>query len=437
MGINNNIRSSFFWLHDHLKGGQIRKHFNEIRFLLNNYNSPVAIKKRAGLLQDIIDHALLTTPFYQHLINRKSIQDFPVINKSLIKENFDKFRSESFKSKPFIKMTTSGSTGTPFTVYQDIRKKLRNYADTLYFAELAGYMLGHKLYYLKIWSENNKISKLQAYMQNMQPVDVIKLDDKILSEMIRSIESNKRPKGFLAYASAFDAVVKYLNQTGSSPVKGNIRSAIAISESLSPYTRTEMSKYFNTSVVSRYSNLENGILAQQCAQSDEFHINAASYHIEIFDINKDQPVEQGTMGRIVVTDLFNYAMPLIRYDTGDVGILSNKSSCSFATPVLTRLEGRKLDLLYDTAGNLISSYLVYKNMWKYTEINQYQLIQEGRKEYKFKININGSFSREKELVHEFKSYLGEDADFKIEYVSEIPLLASGKRKKIVNNYNKI
>ena len=69
--------------------------------------------------------------------------------------------------------------------------------------------------------------------------------------------------------------------------------------------------------------------------------------------------------------------------------------------------------------------------------DRYQLIQEGRKEYKFKININGSFSREKELVHEFKSYLGEDADFKIEYVSEIPLLASGKRKKIVNNYNKI
>jgi phenylacetate-CoA ligase len=129
-------------------------------------------------------------------------------------------------------------------------------------------------------------------------------------------------------------------------------------------------------------------------------------------------------------------LPLIRYDTGDVGILSNKSSCNFATPVLTRLEGRKLDILYDTAGNLISSYVVYKNMWKYTEIIQYQLIQEGKKEYKFKINMKGSFAREKELVREFKSYLGEDADFNVEYVSEIPLLASGKRRKIVNNYIK-
>ena len=437
MGTNSaNIRSTAFWLHDYIKRSPIGKHFNEISFLLENFTSPVAVKKRDSLLQLIIDHAVSTTPYYQHFGSDKSILDFPVVNKNLIRDNFEKFRSEPFKSKPFIRMTTSGSTGTPFTVYQDLNKKHRNFADTLYFAKMAGYAIGDRLYYLKIWSENNKISKLQEWMQNIQPVDVIKLDEKVLSGLIRSIENNKRSKGFLGYASAFDGLVQYLNKTGSSPVKGNIRSAIAISESLSPDTRREMNKYFSTNVVSRYSNLENGILAQQCSQSDEFHVNAASYYMEIFDLNKDEPVEPGTLGRIVVTDLFNYALPLIRYDTGDIGMLSNESSCTFTTPVLTRLEGRKLDLLYDTAGNLISSYVVYKNMWKYTEIIQYQLIQEGKKEYKFKINIKGSFAREKELIREFKSYLGEDADFNIEYVSEIPLLASGKRKKIVNNYIK-
>jgi phenylacetate-CoA ligase len=430
------MRNQLFWLQDTLKGKPLRNHLNEIDTILHQYASEESNVLRKKLLSNILTHAISSTAYYKKLTITPEIEYFPVVNKNIIRENLAEFRSVTYKDKPSVKMTTSGSTGTPFTVFQDLNKKSRNYADTLFFAKMAGYELGHKLYYLKIWSENNKISRLKAWMQNIQPVDVIKLDEKILSDLIRSIESNKRSKGFLGYASAFDVMVQYLNKTGSSPVKGNIRSAIAISESLSPDTRREMNKYFSTNVVSRYSNLENGILAQQCSQSDEFHVNAASYHLEIFDLNKDQPVEPGLLGRIVVTDLFNYALPLIRYDTGDVGILSNKSSCNFATPVLTRLEGRKLDILYDTAGNLISSYVVYKNMWKYTEIIQYQLIQEGKKEYKFKINMKGSFAREKELVREFKSYLGEDADFNVEYVSEIPLLASGKRRKIVNNYIK-
>jgi phenylacetate-CoA ligase len=71
-------------------------------------------------------------------------------------------------------------------------------------------------------------------------------------------------------------------------------------------------------------------------------------------------------------------------------------------------------------------------MWQYTDIIQYQLIQEGQKEYLMKININGTFTRETKLIQELKSYLGEDAVLRVEYVSEIPLLSSGKRKMIVN-----
>jgi phenylacetate-CoA ligase len=62
------------------------------------------------------------------------------------------------------------------------------------------------------------------------------------------------------------------------------------------------------------------------------------------------------------------------------------------------------------------------------------LIQEGEKDYIFKINADKSFHREAQLVSEFKSYLGSDANFIVEYVDEIPLLASGKRRKLVNNY---
>lgn len=74
-------------------------------------------------------------------------------------------------------------------------------------------------------------------------------------------------------------------------------------------------------------------------------------------------------------------------------------------------------------------------MWQYTEINQYQLVQYGAKDYLFKVNMDGSFKRESQLIEEFKKFLGPDANFKVEYVDEIPLLASGKRKKIANTYH--
>ena len=75
------------------------------------------------------------------------------------------------------------------------------------------------------------------------------------------------------------------------------------------------------SVYARYSNIENGIIAQQNQNKDDYLINSASYHIDIYSLQNDSLLKHGELGRIVVTDFFNKGMPLIKYDTGDVGRL--------------------------------------------------------------------------------------------------------------------
>lgn len=138
------------------------------------------------------------------------------------------------------------------------------------------------------------------------------------------------------------------------------------------------------------------------------------------------------MGRIVVTDYFNKAMPLIRYDTGDIGIckiINNK-------PYLTSIEGRKTDLIYNTKDEPLSVHIVSNTLWEFKELKQYQFIQYEKSSYLLKINFKGVFSREKELEFKLKKYLGADADIKFEYVTEIPVLNSGKRRCIVNEYLK-
>ena len=417
-----------------LQGAVVKKHCRDIKKLLEG-GAAITEKLKLQKLNELLQHAVSSTTFYQQYKNNISLQSFPVINKNIIRENFEAFTSAAFSKEQQVPTVTSGSTGTPFKVLHHADKKKRNSADTMYFAQRAGYTIGDRLVYLKIWSANNKKTKLLGWMQNVMPVDVIAFNDNQVQALIKKMESDTSTFAFLGYSSALELVCRYLDKNTFHKIKTKLSSAISMSETLNEYTKTTIEKYFGVPVYSRYSNLENGIIAQQVpGHYNRYLINTASYVVEIFKMDEDVLVNDGELGRIVVTDLYNYAMPLIRYDSGDTGILSPERD-SAGNSYLETVEGRKLDLLYATDGSLVSSYIVYKNMWQYTEIIQYQLIQYGAKNYLFKINMEGTFKREEKLVQEFKNYLGQDADFTVEYVDEIPLLDSGKRKKIANTYH--
>lgn len=430
------IRYLTFYITRHIVDRQIFTHLDDIETILNSNNAYNFHSTTGESLNKILKHAKTTVPWYLAKNIPSVLSGFPVVNKNVIRSSFNEFRSTGYRQSDLIAMITSGSTGTPFKIYQDRNKKLRNYADTLCFASLAGYKTGHRLVYLKIWAKEKMKSPLAYQLQNIIPVDVLRFNDKEIEELINRMERDRSTFGLLGYASALELICRYLDRTGHGPVKAKVKSIIAISETLNDYTRESLEKYFGVPAVSRYSNLENGIIAQQIpGQHGRYLVNSASYHVEILEMDSDEPAAEGEPGRIVVTDLFNYAMPMIRYDTGDIGSMVHDENFPWRK-YLNHVEGRRLDLLYDTGGNLVSSYIVYKNMWQYTEIEQYQLIQEDKKRYTIKINCRKPFTRELQLTGEFKSYLGQDADFNVEYVNEIPLLSSGKRKKIVNNYTK-
>ena len=425
------VRKKIFWGTDWLRGEPVKKHFEDITSILEADRSKKITEKRT---RELLEHAVSSTDFYKQYSGNKQLEDFPVVNKSIIRDNFERFQSNLFPSDEKLPAVTSGSTGTPFKVFHSQDKKNRNTADTLYFAQKAGYEIGQRLVYLKIWAKEKMHSPLHYWMQNMLPVDVITLSETEINSLVKKIESKHSCYSILGYVSALERICKYLDNTDKDSIDADVASIITMSEALTPYVKESMEKYFGTPVFARYSNLENGIIAQQIPGSGQkFLINTASYRLEMLAMDNNEPVERGDLGRIVITDLYNHAMPMIRYDTGDVGILSEETD-RYSNQYLDKVEGRKLDVLYDTSGNIISSYIMYKNMWKYTEIRQYQLIQEDQKKYTFKINIDGNFEREQQLVEEYKSFLGEDADFRVEYVDEIPLLSSGKRKKTVNNW---
>ncbi len=433
MVLKEKIGTRIFWLLDFFKGGIVRKHYNDIGSILKNGDTPEATSRQEKYLLALLKHAVQSTSFYKHTTSLH-IEDFPVVSKDLIRASYASFQSETYANKKRIPVSTSGSTGASFTVYQDPVKKARNTADILHFSELAGFKLGYKLIYLRFWGAFNKRNRLQGILQNIESIDVFDLNSNVIQKLLKRMEKDTSRKGMLGYASSFDKICNYLDASKSKPLQCNVMSAIGMSEPLNPITKERMKKYFDVDMVSRYSNSENGMLAQQPLKETFFEVNWASYYIEILDMVEDTPVRQGELGRIVITDLFNYSMPLIRYDTGDLGRMDIERIDGVPKRVLTKVEGRKVDMIRNTSGELLSaSILLIIN--RYSEIKQRQIIQKSEKDYVIKIKVaNDTFVRKKELINDFKQYLGNEANIQIEYVKDIPLLRSGKQRAVVNEY---
>jgi len=423
------LRYHGFWLKDRLQGSKIKQHLDDIAQMLENGASSEAKGKREAYLTSLLEHAKRSTPFYKTLAPEASLKDFPVINKHIIQKRIEDFQSREWRNKKTKMATTSGSTGTILRVRQNPNKVHRNTADTLYFSSKAGYKMGYQLLYLRHWNAYYKKSKLLYWLQNIKPIEVLKLKDSDIQTLVKHIQQDPSHKSWLGYASGFESICKTLDTLRFKPINGNIKSIIAISEGLDEHTKKRMAYYFNAPVVSRYSNMENGIIAQQEPNNTlEFTINWASYHLEILQWENDVPAPSGTLGRIVITDLFNYSMPLIRYDTGDIGAIDFEVS----PPVLKQVEGRKNDVIFNTNGEPISSFIMINN-YLYEGIKQSQLIQEGKTDYLLKLQVSDNFHQEQDFIALYQGFLGKDANIKVQYVDALPLLSSGKRKTTINN----
>jgi len=418
---------------DFFLGEKVRKHLKDIKFIMENIDEPRVKKLQDKYLKQILLYARERVPFYQG-INDIDLKSFPIVNKNIIKERYKDFQSIDFIGKKVFELHTSGSTGTPFVVRQDENKRNRVFAEMIYFWGKAGFKIGMKYVFFRVWTNINRKNKLTAWARNIVMHDVIRLDKENLEAVRKLLKTDKKIKMLISYASTFENLANYLYNLGDNPEMFNVKTIISGSEVLHESTREKLKSIFGCNVVSLYSNQENGVLAQECIDNTEFHLNTASYYFEFLKLDKDEPAELNEPARIIVTDLFNYAMPLIRYDTGDIALLKETCDCKWNTKAVEKILGRVTDCIYDTSGRIISPKLITVYMWPFDKLLQFQFIQEDKKEYTIKLNGARGIYEDSEFVNIFKGLLGQDAIIKIEHVNEIPVLNSGKRKQVVCNY---
>lgn len=419
-----NLRKRGFWLKDKITGGHVKAHYDDIRSNIDN-----SIKKQN--LDNLLNHATEKCKFYNHLQSKTNLKDFPVINKNIIKENFDDILAQGSQVEKLHSMSTSGSTGTPFKSYQNKEKRHRVIAEIIYFNQLANQELGDKFIFFRVWNKHNKKNFLSKFMQNIVCIDILKLDNSTFKKTIKMFQKDKALTSCLGYATTYEHLLRYMVKNNIDIKPAGLKSIITSSEVMPLDIKMKFKEKLKCNIYDRYSNQENGIIAQSADCSDLFLVNHPSYLIEILQEDNDQPVAEGEIGRIVVTDLFNYTMPYIRYDTGDLAIKVGDEKFS---KHISSVQGRKSDVFYNTQGDMLTPHSITNYMWEFDKISQYQFIQEAEKDYTLKVSGAKGIYTETDFISVLKPILGNDASLKIEFVDTIPVLSSGKYKKNICLY---
>ena len=421
------MRNRGFWTIDWLKGRTVRKHYIDIK---NTMQRKENVNKARESLQSLLTHATQNCSFYAPFANTP-ISEFPIIDKDLIRSRHSEFLAKPFVTAKLHRMSTSGSTGTPFSVVQNYEKRSRVLAEIVYFGELCGYTIGQRYAFIRSWNSQTRKSPLESFLQNLIAIDTSRLDEESLETMRSLLKRDKRLSCILGYASSLDLLTQHLLEKGETPESfKRMKVVISGSEILSDKARRNLKRVFGCNVVSRYSNQENGLIAQEVSDN-VFLINRASYYLEFLKPNSDDYAQPGELSRIVLTDLFNYAMPMIRYDTGDLAIFDEHPDYG---RVITSIEGRVRDFFYDTQDRLLSPSAITVQMWKFDRLRQFQFIQDGRAKYLLKVNGARGVYEDDDFIEVIENIVGKNANITIEHVDGIPQLQSGKFRQVICNY---
>lgn len=429
MVLDEKLRWIVFWVLDAIRRNPTGEYYKQIK---KAWKYGTSIQETEERIQALIVHAVKTTEFYKDYPENVALTDLPVVNKDTFREYYDSFLSLEYRDAPGNReMCTSGSTGTPLRMIQNKNKIYHNTAGGIFLGAAAGYYIGMKEAFIRVWVNNVKKGKIRRIMENLIMMDSSRMDGEALEGMLKVIKK-KKVKCIVGYASALGELSRYIEENKVDCKRFFVRVIIPISETMPDPVRRKLEEQFGCPVRSWYSNEENGIMGLQNKEDSGYHIDTETYYYEILKMDSDEPAEPGELGRIVITDLFNYAFPILRYDNGDTAVAQRKEKNGRYKMYLTELYGRRSDLIYDCKGKAVTPYIITNNLWDIKGVKQYRFIQEDLTRYTIWLNGNAEEMDEEEILGRIRPYLGEEAEIKVELVDEIPVLASGKRKYIEN-----
>jgi len=380
------------------------------------------------------------TPFYSRLFARidfdarSDIDNFPLLpvsKKIDIRQSAVDFHNPEFTGKT-VYGKTSGSTGISLSLRYDSEWEQRNQAIQLRGRSWWGIEVGSRE--LVIWGRPfgskraERLVDFKMALLNRKQINSFEVNDRRLEELMPGL-IRFNPEVIYAYSTGAGRLAEYILEhfPGEKPLRP--KAVIVTSEMLLQPQAEAIKQAFGLTAANEYGSAEAGIMCFQCREGG-WHISADNLILEI-----DHPDENGE-GKVVVTPLMNYAMPLVRYEIGDVGkLVQEKCACGRTLPLFQLSQGRVEEVIVTPKGKTAcTAFFAYigKSLTP-LGLRQFRAVQKSPTLLHMQLvhAKKGDAASEALIRAQVRKYLGEEMTVAIEYLEEIQPDASGKLRYFI------
>ena len=397
-------------------------------------------------LRAILKHASLYVPFYKEFMKSNGIdpnqirqlndlQQFPVVNKKQIRENPSLFISK--KNQPIIHGHTSGTTGTPLNIIYSsnvgIAMAVCDWRHMIACGRMRkdkiGIFLGRTIVPISqkkppFWRYNFVHNEIWFSSFHLKEENLMCYVNKIKKSRIYYLK---------AYPSTAYILAKFCYDN---KIKLKLKAVFTSSETLFQHQRNLIEQTFRCRIYDYYGHAERAIFANECYQHNGLHVNEDFGIVECLDKNGN-PVPEGQSGMLVVTSLHNFAMPFIRYETGDVSsILPERCACGKNYKRICAVTTKAEDIIVTPEGKKISSSILTHPFKPINGIIKSQIIQDKADSVTIKLIVDNKFDhlQKKLLYSALKERLGETMNLSFVFVDDIPSNRNGKYRWVISKY---
>jgi phenylacetate-CoA ligase len=366
----------------------------------------------------------------EKLITPAALAELPLLNKQIIRQHFSELQSRDTGLKTYLN-SSGGSTGVPQTFVQD--------------SEFLDWALASEAYYFRevhqidprcvrkvvLWGserdtfkQRNLRGRLSNWLTSTVFLNTFQVAESDLVGYVERI-NEYRPHYVKGYSGSLYEISRVINKRKLSVHQP--RFLYSSAETLRDFMRAEIEEAFGAKVYDFYGSREVGPIAGECRQGRK-HIFTFNNHVEVVD-ERGKPLPEGRIGRILISNLHNRAMPLLRYDIGDTGSLgTERCPCGVDLPQFAELKGRITDHFKKPDGGLVHgeyfTHLFYFRPW----VSEFQVNQLARDLVQICI-VKAAEPPPTDLLdieQKIRLVMGENCRIAWEYVAQIPRTPQGK-----------
>ncbi len=397
-------------------------------------------KYQTEKLTEVLNYAVENTLYYKKIFGDKEIriENAPILTKDILRKSYLEMCSTQ-KRKGIYKNTSGGSTGEPVIFIQDKEFYDKNFGNKILFGLLNGKVPGDTE--IKLWGSERDLlegsisikEKLINILYNRTLLNSFVMSEKNMQLYIEQI-NKKRPVCLWTYADSVYELAKYAIERKIQVFNPSV--IISTAGVLYDEMRETIQKCFSQSYIcNQYGSREVGAVGSEIKGEKGIRVFDHSVYIEILNEETGQISREGT-GRILVTSLINKAMPLIRYDIGDIGTFSlNDMDREGSFGVLCDLKGRINSHIKRKDGTIIHgeffTHLFYGKDW----VKNFQVVQHSDFNLEFLIvpsNDSTDYENDMNEMIRRANIVMPEADISIKFVDSIPRLKSGKYQFVLS-----